>query len=93
MCSQPKDTSKMGHLLATRPLEIIAIDFTILEPASDGKENVLVITDVFTKFTQAVPASVPPGSNDIANDVIIPRRSTRTTAGVPPDRFCFKNWV
>ena len=55
MCSQPKDTSKMGHLLATRPLEIIAIDFTILEPASDGKENVLVITDVFTKFTQAIP--------------------------------------
>ena len=55
MCSQPKDTSKMGHLLATLPLETIAIDFTILEPASDGKENVLVITDVFTKFTQAIP--------------------------------------
>ena len=55
MDSQPKDTSKMGHLLATRPLETIAIDFTILEPASDGKENVLVITDVFTKFTQAIP--------------------------------------
>ena len=45
----------MGHMLATRPLETIAIDFTILEPASDGKENVLVITDVFTKFTQAIP--------------------------------------
>ena len=44
-------------------------------------------------IVEAVPASVPPGSNDIANDVIIPRRSTRTTAGVPPDRFCFKNWV
>ena len=55
MCSQPKDTIKMGHLLATRPLEIIAIDFTNLEPASDGKEKVLVITDVFTKFTQAIP--------------------------------------
>ena len=55
MCSQPKDTSKMGHLLATRPLETIAIDFTISEPPSDGKENVLVITDVFTKFTQAIP--------------------------------------
>ena len=55
MCSQPKDTGKMGHLLATRPLETIAIDFTILQPASDGKENVLVITDVFTKFTQAIP--------------------------------------
>lgn len=29
------------------------MDFTISEPASDGRENVLVVTDVFTKFTQA----------------------------------------
>ena len=32
------------------------IDFTKLDRASDGRENVLVMTDVFTKFTQAVPA-------------------------------------
>ena len=31
------------------------MDFTQLEPASDGRENVLVLTDVFTKFTVAVP--------------------------------------
>ncbi|KAL0180390.1 hypothetical protein M9458_025832, partial [Cirrhinus mrigala] len=37
------------------PLEVIAVDFTVLEPASDGRENVLVVTDVFTKFTQAFP--------------------------------------
>lgn len=43
----------MNHLLANRPLQILAIDFTVLEP-SKGKENVLVMTDVFTKFTQAV---------------------------------------
>ena len=45
----------MGGLLATKPLEILAIDFTVLEPAADGRENVLVMTDVFTKFTCAVP--------------------------------------
>jgi len=45
----------MGHLLATKPLEVLAIDFTVLEPATDGRENVLVMTDVFTKFTHAVP--------------------------------------
>ena len=45
----------MGSLLALQPLEVLAIDFTILEPASDGRENVLVMTDVFTKFTHAVP--------------------------------------
>ena len=38
----------MGRLSATRPLEVLAIDFIVLEPASDGRENVLVITDVFT---------------------------------------------
>ncbi|KAK7497025.1 hypothetical protein BaRGS_00011761, partial [Batillaria attramentaria] len=44
-----------GHLLASRPLEVLAVDFSKLEMASDGREDVLVITDVFTKFTQAVP--------------------------------------
>ena len=44
----------MGRLSATRPLELLAIDFTVLEPLSNGRENVLVITDVFTKYTVAV---------------------------------------
>lgn len=34
---------------------MVAVDFSMLEPASDGWENVLVVTDVFTKFTQAFP--------------------------------------
>jgi hypothetical protein len=45
----------MGSLLASRPLEVIAIDFTTLEKARDGREKVLVITDVFSKFTVAIP--------------------------------------
>lgn len=40
---------------ATWPNEILAIDFTLLEPASDGRENVLILTDVFTKYSQAIP--------------------------------------
>ncbi len=44
---QPKVRSFMGTLQA--------IDFTLLEPANDGRENVLVLTDVFSKFTQAIP--------------------------------------
>ena len=31
------------------------MDFTVLEPAPGGIESVLVMTDVFTKFTVAVP--------------------------------------
>ncbi len=34
---------------------MVAMDFTIFEPLSDGSENVLVFTDVFSKFTVAVP--------------------------------------
>ncbi|KAJ8009558.1 hypothetical protein DPEC_G00090130 [Dallia pectoralis] len=52
---QPKIHPPMKSFLATRPLEVVAVDFTVLEPATDGRENVLVITDVFTKFTQAFP--------------------------------------
>jgi transposase InsO family protein len=45
----------MGHILATRPLEIVAMDFTTVGRSADGKENVLIITDVFTKYTIAIP--------------------------------------
>ena len=45
----------MGSIIATKPLEVLAMDFTQLEPATDGQEKVLVLTDVFTKFTVAIP--------------------------------------
>ena len=38
----------------TRPLELVCLDYTVLEPAL-GIENVLVITDALTKYTVAVP--------------------------------------
>ncbi|KAK3519032.1 hypothetical protein QTP70_016151, partial [Hemibagrus guttatus] len=37
------------------PQKVVAMDFTTLEPALDGRENVLVVTDVFMKFSQAFP--------------------------------------
>lgn len=56
----PKDTqpvihSFMHHLLASRPNEILAINFTMLEASQTGIENALVMTDVFTKYSLAVP--------------------------------------
>ena len=42
-------------VIAKKPLEIVAIDFTQLEKGVGGIENVLVMTDVFTKYTQAIP--------------------------------------
>ena len=43
----------MESILATRPLEVVCMDYTKLERAC-GKEDVLVITDVFTKMTVAI---------------------------------------
>nr|XP_057913595.1 uncharacterized protein LOC131107503 [Doryrhamphus excisus] len=50
-----KASGFMGHLLASRPNEILAIDYTTLEPAQNGVENILVMTDVFSKYTLAIP--------------------------------------
>ena len=53
--NQPKVRTFPGNIMASAPLEILAIDFTVLEKSTDGRENVLVITDIFSKFTQAYP--------------------------------------
>ena len=45
----------MVGLSASRPLEVVSVDFTLLEPSSNGIENILVMTDVFTKFAVAAP--------------------------------------
>ena len=50
-----KVKSTVGTLLAKRPLEVLAIDFTLLEPSTSGIENALVLTDEFTKYTQVIP--------------------------------------
>lgn len=50
----PKVKVKMKHLTASAPLDVVAMDFTLLEKSSSGIENVLVITDIFTKFVVAV---------------------------------------
>ncbi|KAL0148953.1 hypothetical protein M9458_055757 [Cirrhinus mrigala] len=44
----PRVQTYMGHLLASRPNQILAIDFTLIEPSQNGMENVLVLTDVFS---------------------------------------------
>ena len=51
----PKVKVKMKHLIANYPLDIVAMDFTVLEKSSSGIENVLVLTDIYTKFTVTIP--------------------------------------
>ena len=44
-----------SSILASRPLEMVSMDFTLLERDKHGYENVLVLTDTYTRFAVAVP--------------------------------------
>ena len=55
VAKEVKVTTPSGTIEATRPLEVLAIDFTLLDKSTSGIENVLMMTDVFTKWTIAVP--------------------------------------
>ena len=94
----PNKTLNRASLLPARPSATEVDDYAAQENSLPDDEAVLLVPEIATApdppgIVEAVPASMPPGGDDTANDVINPRRSTRTTAGVPPDRFCFKNWV
>ena len=41
-----------GSIIANVPLDLLCVDFTVMDPSRDGKENVLVRTDAFSKFSQ-----------------------------------------
>ena len=43
----------LGVIIANNPMDLMCIDFTKVDPLKDGKENILVLTDAFTKFSQA----------------------------------------
>ena len=54
LAKQKKIRTPLGTIEASRPLEVIAIDYTLMEKAQ-GYENILVITEVCTKLTVASP--------------------------------------
>ena len=50
--NEPKP--KIGHLESHNPLDLLCLDFAKIDPSRTGKENVLVMTDAFSKFSVAV---------------------------------------
>ena len=45
--------TQQGLPVANNPLDLLCIDFLKVDSSRDGKENILVLTDAFTKFSQA----------------------------------------
>jgi len=51
----PNERAPLGHITSVQPMEMLCIDFLSLEASKGGFENILVITDNFTRYAQAFP--------------------------------------
>ena len=45
--------SQPGFITANGQLDLLCVDFTTMDASRDGKKNVLVMTDAFSKFSQS----------------------------------------
>lgn len=53
--SPPQKAAPLVNIQATRPLQLVCMDFLCLEPDRSNTRDILVITDFFTKYAVAVP--------------------------------------
>ena len=44
--------TKLGTIIPNNQMDLLCIDFTKVIPSKSGKENILVLRDAFTKFSQ-----------------------------------------
>lgn len=51
----PKRVAPLSHLQSDGPLDLVCMDFLSIEPDLSNTENVLVITDHYTRYAQAFP--------------------------------------
>ena len=49
------DVAPLVNIYTFQPLELVCINFLSLKQSKGGHQNILVITDHFTKFAQAYP--------------------------------------
>ena len=45
--------TKLGMIIANKAMDLLCINFTKVDPLKSSKENILVLMDTFTKFSQA----------------------------------------
>ena len=48
-----KPNTILGVIISNNLMDLVYIDFTNVDPSKDSKENILVLTDTITKFSQA----------------------------------------
>ena len=51
----PAKAAELVNITSSSPMELICIDYLCLERSKGGIENILVITDHFTRYAQAIP--------------------------------------
>ena len=51
----PNQKAALVNIQTTQPMELVCIDFVTIETSNGNYENVLVVTDHFTKYAQAYP--------------------------------------
>ena len=83
-----------GSIIANGPLDLLCVDFTTMDPSRDGKENVLVLTDAFSKFNWAF---ITPNQNALTMAKIIVDKwlySYRIPAQIHSDKcWSFENAI
>ena len=67
-----RQVAPLVNIKSTQPLELVCIDHLSLEPSKGGIENILVMTDHYTRYAQAVPCK---------------SQNARTTAKILIDTF------
>ena len=50
----PAERADMGNLLSSGPMDLLCLDFLSLEGSKGGITNILVMTDHFTRYSQAI---------------------------------------
>ena len=70
--SNPGKRAELVNIESTAPMEILCLDYLSLERSKGGFENILVITDHFSRYAQAIPTK---------------NQTAKTTARVLFDQF------